>query len=360
MPSSTENTNVMKQNEHYNLNSTPQLTAVQKSLPFIQKAVKEYQTTSSSTTPSPFTIVDYGCSQGGNSLIAIQEILSALRQKYDGGGDGSFPDDFLIVFNDLPTNDWNTLIKTVVKESLPNRRCFTLASGRSFYEQILPLNTVDFGYTSTAIHWLSKKPCNLSNQCFSCSVTDNKPEEFQLWKEQACEDYRLFLQQRSKELKKGAILLCSGLARDDDNGRCHAFIYENLYQSAAIVLDKDELLNFNIVDYHRTLDELTNPETLKETNFELILAEIVKLEQPLFVGYKQGILNVDELANKFTEFIRSWSESSLKNALRSDDRVTIIDQVYNEVERRMKTHESLKEVEENINRTYSYVILRKM
>ncbi len=103
------------------------------------------------------------------------------------------------VFNDLSINDWSTLFQTISKSSFNS-----LASGKSFYEQILPSNTVQFGYTSTAIHWLSKKPCNLHNQCFVLSG-QSTPEEIKMCKAQAAEDYKLFLQHRSNELKKGKL-----------------------------------------------------------------------------------------------------------------------------------------------------------
>jgi hypothetical protein len=44
-----EVSNVMKQNEHYNLNSTPQLTAIQKSFSYIEKAVEEHNAAVCST-----------------------------------------------------------------------------------------------------------------------------------------------------------------------------------------------------------------------------------------------------------------------------------------------------------------------
>jgi len=190
----------MKQNEHYNQNSEPQLNSVLKSFPYIQRAVLECQATIATDLPTSFTIVDYGCSQGANSVVAIEEILSNLRKKY------STPPslNFLVVFNDQSTNDWATLFKTVEKHFLKDEHVTTLASGKSFYEQIMPPNSVHFAYTSTSINWISKKPCNITNQC-CISAVEVRHEEFQLWKQQAYNDYKLFLQNRSKELKKGEL-----------------------------------------------------------------------------------------------------------------------------------------------------------
>jgi len=190
----------MKQNEHYNQNSAPQLNSVLKSFPYIQRAVLECQAVIAADLPTSFTIVDYGCSQGANSVVAIEEILSNLRKKYS-----TTPSlNFLVVFNDQSTNDWTTLFKTVEKHFLKDEHVTTLASGKSFYEQIMPSNSVHFAYTSTSINWISKKPCNITNQC-CISAVEVRHEEFQLWKQQAYNDYKLFLQNRSKELKKGEL-----------------------------------------------------------------------------------------------------------------------------------------------------------
>ena len=186
-----QNSNVMKQNEHYNLNSTPQLTAIQKSSTYIQKAIEEYKATFSPT--DTFFIVDYGCSQGANALVAIRAIIEAVQRKYGT----AILDQICIIFNDLPTNDWATLFRTVAE--LPFS---SLVSGKSFYEQILPSNTVQFGYTSSAIHWLSKKPCNLRQHCYALAG-QSTAEELKAWQAQAAEDYKTFLQHRSKELKTG-------------------------------------------------------------------------------------------------------------------------------------------------------------
>jgi CRISPR/Cas system CMR subunit Cmr4 (Cas7 group RAMP superfamily) len=190
----------MKQNEHYNQNSAPQLNSVLKSFPYIQRGVLECQAVIAADLPTSFTIVDYGCSQGANSVVAIEEILSNLRKKYS-----TTPSlNFLVVFNDQSTNDWTTLFKTVEKHFLKDEHVTTLASGNSFYEQIMPSNSVHFAYTSTSINWISKKPCNITNQC-CISAVEVRQEEFQLWKQQAYNDYKLFLQNRSKELKKGEL-----------------------------------------------------------------------------------------------------------------------------------------------------------
>jgi hypothetical protein len=170
----------MKKNEHYNQNSAPQLSVVEKSLAYIRKAVMLCQAAVCDNCSRSFTIVDYGCSQGANSVVAIKEILSNLKEQYAT----TSLQNVLVIFNDQPANDWIVLFKTVEQHlnKEDHQHVTTLASGKSFYEQIMPSDSVHFAYTSTAIHWLSKKLCNITNQ-WAIHAQEVKQEEFQLWKQ---------------------------------------------------------------------------------------------------------------------------------------------------------------------------------
>jgi hypothetical protein len=141
-------------------------------------------------------------------------------------------------------------------------------------------------------------------------------------------------------------------------------MYHNLYQSAVAVLTSDEVLNFNIGTYIRTTDELTNENILKETHFELIMVDQVELEQPIYTNYKQGKTTLEEYGNKFAGFLRSVTEASLKRALDTkrdeEDQARLIEQVYTELERRVKLDENLKLMEGNRTHMSYFVILRKM
>ncbi|CAF1087483.1 unnamed protein product [Adineta steineri] len=344
-----ETSNVMKQNQHYNLNSTPQLTAIQKSFSYIQKAVEEHRTKFNSE--DVFFIVDYGCAQGANSFIAIQAIIKALTQKYGL----NIENQISVIYNDLPQNDWSAVFQIVSQSSVTS-----LASGKSFYQQILPPNTVQFGYTSTAIHWVPQKPCNLREHCFALGGKSSA-EELKLWSTQAAEDYRLFLQHRSSELKEGAVLVSVTLSRNSSNDTGNLPIYHNLYRSAITVLDQDELLNYNILVYYRSLEEQTDPNLLKELSFELICADLHLLPHPIYEEYHSKSIDFEEFIEKYTQCIRSWSESSLLRCLRKDrtkeEQMKINEEFWNEFRNgiRLQGAEPFKH-----NPYRSYIVLRKL
>lgn len=159
----------------------------------------------------------------------------------------------------------------------------------------------------------------------------------------------------------GGILLCVGPVYTKRQSTSHA--YRSLYCSVLDILTSDEVLIFNLIAYHRTLDELTDENLLKETNFEVIMADNMEMEQPIYANYKQGKISLNEYGKKYAEFVRSWSEASLKSALDTrrdeEEKAKIIEEVYGEVERRTKSDEGLKLMDLYRNHVH-YVILRKI
>ncbi|UJR24571.1 hypothetical protein I4U23_005946 [Adineta vaga] len=133
----------------YNKNSIPQNVAIQSSFQVIKEAVDALDVFSVTI------IADYGSSQGVNSIHAMKKIIDCLRKQKKSKIDP------LVIHNDLPTNDWTSLHRLLNED----KTYHGVASGRSFYEQCLPTNSLSVGYSSTAIHWLSKKPCDISNHC---------------------------------------------------------------------------------------------------------------------------------------------------------------------------------------------------
>ncbi len=65
-----------------------------------------------------------------------------------------------------------------------------MASATSYYEQIFPSRTLDIGFSSTALHWMSCTPCGLTDH-----VAPNKStaKEVEVWREQARHDWEHIL-----------------------------------------------------------------------------------------------------------------------------------------------------------------------
>jgi hypothetical protein len=127
------------------------------------------------------------------------------------------------------------------------------------------------------------------------------------------------------------------------------------------VLDEHELLNYNIQDYYRSLEEQTDPILLKELKFELICADLHLLQNSIYEDYRLKNISFEEFVEKYTEFVRSWSESSLISCFKQDrteeERTKIIEEFWNAFRNgiRLQGAEKFKQFPYE-----SYIVLRKV
>jgi hypothetical protein len=126
------------------------------------------------------------------------------------------------------------------------------------------------------------------------------------------------------------------------------------------VLDQDEVLNYNIMGYYPSLEEQTDPILLKELNLELICADLHLLQHPIYEDYRLKNIGFKEFIEKYTEFVRSWAESSLIICFRKDrteeERTKIIEKFWNEFRNGIQ----LQGAEVFKQSPYrSYIVLRK-
>lgn len=95
------------------------------------------------TGDRPFAVADYGSSQGKNSLLPMQGAIHAVRSRI-----GETRPIFIFHI-DQPKNDFNTLFEVLATDpdrySLEDANTFPCAVGRSFYESVLPQETVHLG-----------------------------------------------------------------------------------------------------------------------------------------------------------------------------------------------------------------------
>ena len=84
-------------------------------------------------------------------------------------------------------------------QDFPN--VFVTACGTNFYNQCLPPQSVNLIFSSTAMHWLRDKPCDVSGALHHTMIT--VPEEEEKFKNQAAKDWETLLLARAKELAPG-------------------------------------------------------------------------------------------------------------------------------------------------------------
>jgi len=121
--------------------------------PLLEKAVRKITL---DPEDQPVVIADYGSSQGKNSLAPMRIAIRNLRERLG-------PDRPIAVFHiDQPSNDFNSLFEVLSSDpdryALDEPNVFPSAIGRSFYEQVLPSESVHLAWFSYAAVWLRRIP----------------------------------------------------------------------------------------------------------------------------------------------------------------------------------------------------------
>ncbi|KAL1200898.1 Farnesoic acid carboxyl-O-methyltransferase [Cardamine amara subsp. amara] len=161
-------------------------------------------------TSNLINIADFGCSSGPNTFIVVQTIIDAVEHKYQK--ESNLEEiEFQVFFNDSPTNDFNTLFKTVPS----TRRYFATGVPGSFFGRVLPRNSLHVGVSSYSLHFVSKIPKEFKdrdspvwNKDIHC--TGFSKEVAKLYLDQYKVDLWSFLNARAQELMSGGLLVLLG------------------------------------------------------------------------------------------------------------------------------------------------------
>lgn len=89
-------------------------------------------------------------------------------------------------------------------EDFPN--VFVTTCGTTFYSQCLPPQSINLLFSSTAMHWLRDKPCDVTGALHHTMIT--VPEEGEKFRNQAAKDWETILLARAKELALGKFKYC--------------------------------------------------------------------------------------------------------------------------------------------------------
>jgi hypothetical protein len=122
------------------------------------------------------------------------------------------------VHTDVPDNNFTVMFETLADDPDTYLRkdaaTFASAVGRSFYSQIIPSNSVNLGWSSWAIQWLSRVPAPLPDQI---QVSYSAAADVRAaYAKQAAHDWHEFVAFRGRELVPGGQLIVLTMALDDD------------------------------------------------------------------------------------------------------------------------------------------------
>ena len=103
---------------NYEINVSKTLYVCKRGVLEAAKAIieEEIATKLEISTNSFFCIADFGCSTGSNSFPVMHTITEAIKQKYESP-DLKTPE-FYVWFNDIVSNDFNTLFSSLTPSHL--------------------------------------------------------------------------------------------------------------------------------------------------------------------------------------------------------------------------------------------------
>ena len=288
-----------------------------------------------------FSFADMGCADGGTSLQMISQLITTLRSNNPNI-------EVKIHYTDQPNNDYNGLIQTVLglghfpSYLETHKRVYPLFSANTFYNQILPDSSLDFGFSATAMHWLSKKPCNLSNHVHMVGA---EGEEYLCFSEQGKKDWETILLHRARELRSGGQLVFLNFCRDkkgkylgNTTGVNMFFNFAQIWQDFMEqgLIREDEYQKMTLPQYYNTVEEFSAP--LKNVENPVYQAGL-RLKQiethitacPFAEAFKEH-QDAQRFAEEYIPTIRSWNESIFFGALDQEraleDREQIIQDYY--------------------------------
>jgi len=271
-----------------------------------------------------FSFADMGCADGGTSLQMINQLIKTLRNNNPNI-------EVRVHYTDQPNNDYNGLIQTVLglghfpSYIETHKNVYQLFSANSFYKQILPDKTLDLGFSATAMHWLSKKPCDLSNHVHMVGA---EGEQYLSFAEQGKKDWESILLNRARELRPGGQLVLLNFCRDENGNYLGNTTGVNMFSNFAKIwqdfmdqglIREDEYQKMTLPQYYNTVEEFSAP--LKSADNPVYKAGL-RLKQietritacPFAEAFKEH-QDAERFAKEYIPTIRSWNESIFFGAL---------------------------------------------
>jgi len=269
----------------------------------------------------PYSIIDYGCSSGANSVLAMSRLIQYVHAHKS-------INTFSAYHNDLPSNDFNALVGNIENsrdgyQQLPGCQVFTQVVPSSFFRQVVPDKQVDLGLTVAAVHWLTRVPD--SDYQDAVFLSDANQRERTALLSQAGQDWQSFARARSRELKPGGLLFIVGLGSVIDSVGNREVSTAGLFVVVKKVLEElvaeghlsREALNafvFPVVP--RTLEEYLKPfqEGDLSGDWHCLHSSMEQGKANDYVVYLRD-RDAGLYAERYTRFFRSFSKATMLDKL---------------------------------------------
>jgi hypothetical protein len=330
----------MRGGGYYSDNSINAKRVIDATTPLVEEALRG---TVSRTSERPYAIADFGAADGGTSLELMRKIVRTLRTACPHRA-------ITLTYTDLPYNDFSALFRRLhgvlhVADAAPLAQepgVFTFASATSFHRQIFPDETLSFGFSASAMHWLSAKPGLIADHVHAIGATETERASY---REQAISDWTAILLARARELVPGVRLVLANLCVDELGRYLGSTAVANLLDTltqhwralaCANIITEDEYRAGTIQQYYKTVDDFVAPFTDPDSPVSragLRLEHVSTMLTPCpYAAQFRHRGDGDAFARAYVPHFRAWSESTFVGALNprrpEAERAGIIDQFY--------------------------------
>ncbi|MDC3018001.1 class I SAM-dependent methyltransferase [Paracoccaceae bacterium] len=302
---------------------------------------------------------DFGAADGGTSQELWYNLINLIRSR----GDDRVIE---IIYTDLASNDFSTLFKKMQgmhgEKELAYQKIFdnvfVHGCGTGFHQQLLATDSLCLGFSATAMHYVSQKPCQIKKHVHMVGADLAEKRKFMT---QAAEDWESILLSRAKELASGGRFVCMNFGIDEKgrylgNTGGHS-MFDKFNQHWKKHLDqgkitKEEYINTTFAQHYRTVEEFCAPfndkmSKVSEAGLKLLSCSTKLTKCPYRETYEKNIrtMSKKEFADSLIPTTRSWSETVFRTALSNrceNEANEIIDSFYEnyraEVERDPDDH----------------------
>ena len=240
-------------------------------------------------------LIDYGAADGGTAVGLWNQVLDRLHANQPKAH-------LTLIGNDLPSNDNIALANNLALQIPRDPKPTVLVSARSFYEPSVAPNSVSFGFSATAMHWLSASPGPLNSHTHVLASGD--ADALQRFTAQAMKDWNHILELRSRELKLGGRLLTVNLSRDEaglylgHNGGETRNVHDQLHQiwrgmAEEGLISQEQYQQGTVLNFYKSPEEFMAP-----------------LKDESSAAYRNGLRLVDERTVYVKcPYRRRWNEN---------------------------------------------------
>jgi len=294
-------------------------------------------------------VADFGAADGGTSKETMYSVIKALRGRFPGR-------QVLMTYTDLPSNDFSNLFKNMLGLTGADHNylvdfdgVFIDGIGVGFHRQLLPDASLDIGFSATAMHYISRKPCEIEDHVHMVGTSGATLEAYT---QQAAADWESILLARANELRPGGRLVILNFGKDEEgrylgstDGQNMFDTFDRLWKAMADDgrITQQEYIDASFSQFYRTKEEFCAPlmdETgaVHAAGLRLVSARTGVTACPYRAAFdaSNGAMSAREFAVSYVPTLRSWSETVFATALSEDrsaeERSALVDVFYQSYE----------------------------